>query len=60
MVDLTDKVQAAMYMRKATSADDWNDRCDAVKLANGGRPRWWHAMMVTSGLYGEVRERGGW
>lgn len=33
---LTTPSSVADYMRQSKGPNDWNDRCDAVKVANGG------------------------
>lgn len=43
------------YMSDALSPDDWNDRCDEVKLANDGDyPSFWWATVVGSGLFARM------
>lgn len=48
--NLTTPEGVKAYMSQATSEQDWNNRCDAVKRANGGYPDFWYATIVLSGV----------
>ena len=58
MRDLTVKNDVVNYMRESTSEEDWNERCDAVKAANGNEyPGFWFMSIVMSGVAHEVATR---
>lgn len=43
--------EVTAYMEAATTADDWEARCDTVKAAHDGHyPKFWYAAIVLSGL----------
>ena len=50
MHDLTTPEGVAAHMSESKSEEDWNARCDQVKEANGGYPRFWFATVLASGL----------
>lgn len=53
------KNQAIELMKSSTSKEDWNNKCDQVKAANGGQyPEWWYAEIVISGLCDQVLGAG--
>ena len=50
--DLTTEQGVVSYMRAATSENDWNVRCNAVKQANDGNyPEFWYVAIVQSGVF---------
>jgi hypothetical protein len=48
------------YMSEASSEADWNNRCDAVKAANGGYPSFWFETIIQGGVLANTRARLGW
>lgn len=55
MHNLTTREGLAAHMEAAKSEQDWNDRCDAVKEANGGDyPNFWWDTIMMSGLASRV------
>jgi len=55
--DLTTPEGVAAYMSQATSGKDWDNRCTAVKKANGGYPEFWYATIQLTGLHAETRHK---
>lgn len=53
-MDLTKSESVVEYMKQATSDEDWDQRCDAVKGANSGYPSFWYPAIIASGLYEQV------
>ncbi len=45
-------------MRAATSESDWNARCDKVKAACDGYPKFWYQEIIASGLFNQTQS--GW
>lgn len=53
--DLTTDKGVVDHMSASTSEDDWNNRCDQVKAANGGNyPEFWFGKVIMSGLASRV------
>lgn len=51
MSNLTTPEGVKTYMSQAANQADWNNRCDAVKAANGGDyPPFWYREIILSGL----------
>jgi len=43
--------QVAAFMSSATSAEDWDNKCDLVKEAfGGGYPSFWYQTILASGV----------
>lgn len=58
MYDLSNEKDVVEYIQNATSEHDWNQRCDAVKRANGGRyPDFWYAAIVLSSVMHTVSSK---
>jgi len=55
--DLTTVDGVKKLMQNATSEQDWDERCDRVKAANGGYPEFWFRTIIMSGLVSEVELR---
>ena len=49
-LDLTSVEGVKSFMSQAVSEQDWNDRCDRVKAANGDCPDFWFGAIVLSGI----------
>lgn len=53
--DLTTAAGVTEHMKKTTSRNDWNIRCDQIKTANGGDyPEFWYETVIASGLYSRI------
>jgi hypothetical protein len=49
--DLKTPEGVASYMSEATSAKDWNSRCNEVKIENeGDYPSFWYHTIIVSGI----------
>jgi len=56
MPELNTPETVKSYMRQATSAADWNSRCDDVKRANGNDyPSFWFQEIILSGLHSSTQ-----
>lgn len=52
-----DREQVICLMESATSAADWNAKCDQVKAAYDGKyPLFWYEAIVMSGLVGRLQK----
>ena len=54
--DLTKKKDLVSFMKESKSIEDWNNRCDEVKLVNGGYPDFWFETIRDAGVYSFVFE----
>lgn len=55
-LDITTPDGLEKYMSMATGIDDWNQRTEAVKVANGGYPGFWFGTVIMSGLAAKVEQ----
>ena len=54
--DLTKKEDLVSFMKESKSEEDWNNRCDEVKLVNGGYPDFWFESINIGGVHSYVFE----
>ena len=50
--------EVVQLMSSATSAQDWDNKCDQVKAAWGGNyPEFWFQIIVMSGIAAQTAEK---
>jgi len=57
MTNLTNQDRAVELLKASKSTQEWNNACNAIKVANNGYPSWWYGAVIAPMLLQETARK---